>query len=632
MTTKTSLPRSRQEHNTREVEPFTAYLAMIDFIDNEMPNLGSLAELRTALVIWRQTHGWGKLTDSIGITQFVKKTASDPKAISRALSGWRQGGKTGAPLAEQIGVVRRQTRETAGDLARTQYTWPINRRVREKLKQVPEKKAVNGGGGVQLPPTPDNWAGDSPENGGGWGTITPHGGVQLPPTQTITLQAVTSRADATASVAGFSSEEIYKEESSSSGFFIQAAREETEAKHDDDEIPFSENENPTPEPAARVELPADEDENLPAETETSKTPDLVATVPTVTSPEDRGAALDYARDALWASVASSRAKSEGITQTAALKTTKAPDKSITSDILAAFQCPEDFETWIADTESRNLANKAREPHAPYALYRQDAKIRAEDIADDRVKAERLAVEEQAAEVQRAEEQRARAEFMATAMDPVAAIAAVDGGARKVADALQKRFKRLGTPVSPNDVMRAAREYWKCPSCRDGLVGTALERTLTFCDCMAGEELKHEDAQRPGREIEHAHSSVKNKLVAAAQTISMHLADAIEGSTITETPSELVFDVPKGYRLYFIDPGFRKVLKIAGEQRPVRLAWEAAPKPPEGFERWFLEPETAVATGRPPITQADVERELAKRQQRKPPAMEPIGDWIGGAVQ
>jgi hypothetical protein len=60
---------------------------------------------RTALVIWRQTHGWGKLTGSIGIAQVAKRTATDAKAIQRALSGKRPGGRKDRPLKEKIGIV-----------------------------------------------------------------------------------------------------------------------------------------------------------------------------------------------------------------------------------------------------------------------------------------------------------------------------------------------------------------------------------------------------------------------------------------------------------------------------------------------------------------------------------------------
>jgi len=135
--------------DVREVDTFAAYLAIIDFIDNDMPKLRSIAELRTALVIWRQTHGWHKLSDQIGITQLAKKTQTDPKAIGRALSGKRPGGKAGTPLAEKIGIFRQQERDAAGDLARTPYTWPINDRVRAQLEKATESRPTASGVGAR---------------------------------------------------------------------------------------------------------------------------------------------------------------------------------------------------------------------------------------------------------------------------------------------------------------------------------------------------------------------------------------------------------------------------------------------------------------------------------------------------
>jgi hypothetical protein len=165
--------------------------------------------------------------------------------------------------------------------------------------------------------------------------------------------------------------------------------------------------------------------------------------------------------------------------------------------------------------------------------------------------------------------------MASPIDPVTAIASVEGGGVRVVEILKKRFTRLGTPISPNEVAAATRAYRDCKQCASrGLIGGALDRTRRFCECMAGEELAAEDPERPAREIEHAHANVKNRLAAAAQTVSVYLADAIEASDVTETPSEVVFDAPKSYRFYFSDRQFPDVFRVAGEQRTVRLAWLA----------------------------------------------------------
>lgn len=172
--------------DTREVDYFTACLTMVDFIDHEMPKLGSIAELRAALLIWRKTHGWGQLSDQIGVRQLAKAAGTDQKSIARALSGKRPGDKGGAKLAEKIGILSEQGRDAAGDLARTRYTWPINERVQAKLVKAAAKKAarVNGGGGVQFTPTPGVQS-------------APTGGVQFTPTQSSTDQSSTGQSAVT---------------------------------------------------------------------------------------------------------------------------------------------------------------------------------------------------------------------------------------------------------------------------------------------------------------------------------------------------------------------------------------------------------------------------------------------------
>ena len=273
-----------------------------------------------------------------------------------------------------------------------------------------------------------------------------------------------------------------------------------------------------------------------------------------------------------ASVASLKAALEGITQTEALKATKAPDKAITVDILEAFATFDDFLAWVADTENRGLANKARDPGAVYALYRADAKKRAEGIAEERVKAAARFAEEMAEQERLRQEREAREQTLNTPVAPDTAIVTADAEidrlngpensmrlngrrCRAVPGVLKRRLARLGQPITPAAVIEMTREYRQHLLCDGtGMMGYALDRTLRFCVCLEGQELQYEDPERPAREIERVHTSLKNKLVAtAAMVAGPYIADAIEASEITETPSELVFDAPKAYRLYFKDP-------------------------------------------------------------------------------
>src|ERR1035441_7791887 len=292
------------------------------------------------------------------------------------------------------------------------------------------------------------------------------------------------------------------------------------------------------------------------------------------TPADRKTLIEVAQDTLRGSIASIRARYEGITQTAALKATHTPDKEITGDILNAFESFDDFQAWITDTENRGLASKARDPHAVYALYRQDAKIRAEDIHAERLKAEQRATEEAIEDEQQRAAEAAEVKLLDTPLPALQAFGLIQGrlNGHRVPAPLKAALERTGELIAPNALDAAIRGWKRCARCDDGgTVGHAFYRTLAFCTCPAGIEAAYDKgADWPTEEIARVHGSTKDKLVGAARTISVYLGDAIDASNLTETPSELVFDVPKGYRLYFKEKGFSEVFKLAGEQRTIRL--------------------------------------------------------------
>jgi hypothetical protein len=317
--------------------------------------------------------------------------------------------------------------------------------------------------------------------------------------------------------------EEFKEEESSSGFSSTVARE----KNDDDEPTFSEK---------------------------KKTENLDALV-------------SVARDQLRMA----RAESLGVP----VEQVQRPDRAITSKILSVFSDGADFETWLVGTIQRGVARKAKD-NARWGLYATDAKTQAEGIAAERVKKQkRRADEETAAEQRRAVE----AERQRIASTPVAPDWAISTAKREIEipAVLQRHLMRLGQPITPATVIEMVRKYRPHLGCDEtGMMGYAVDGTLRFCNCLEGQELQHEDPERPAREIEGVHTSLKNKLVATALKVAgPHLADAIETSEITETPEVITFDAPKGYRLYFREQLFVAVLEAAGETRAVRLKWQEA---------------------------------------------------------
>lgn len=197
----------------------------------------------------------------------------------------------------------------------------------------------------------------------------------------------------------------------------------------------------------------------------------------------------------------------------------------------------------------------------------------------------------------AEAEAERERIEAIAVPPDEAIAAAAEEVRKaphtfrgylfdVPEPIKRRLRRVGALVSPADVLQMVREYRLCKDCGDsGLIGSALERTRTFCGCIAGEELRHEEPDRPAREIEHAHASLKNKLVATAHANHWpFLADALENSTVSDDGAAVVVDADPRWRLALVMRGsipsedlLRCVELVTGAR--VRLAW-ADPQQPE----------------------------------------------------
>jgi hypothetical protein len=290
--------------------------------------------------------------------------------------------------------------------------------------------------------------------------------------------------------------------------------------------------------------------------------------------EDLEALISVARDQLQAARAADR--------NVPLDEIPRPDRTITIKILEVFAGYADFQTWLQGTVRRHVAQKSRSE--TWGLYLADAQNQAEGIARQRVAEEKAAAEAATAQEQRLAEESERKRAAVSPVPPEQAVAAADaviGQAsfriRGVPEVIKRRLMRLGQPISMAEVIKMTREYRKCTACGDtGLVGSALDKSRRFCECMAGENLAAEDPERPAREIESAHACLKNRMVAAAH--SKHwsfLADAIEASTITEESSELILDAPKLWRLCFSGPDFIEVVQLAGETRSVRLAWKTA---------------------------------------------------------
>ena|ERR1051326_4294831 len=129
------------ERNTRQVDAFTALLSIIDFIDHEMPGMKSLVELKSRLVIWRKTHGFGKVSEEIGAAELARRTKVDKADIKKRLRPHEPHELAGIKVEPQ----------RAGDVQlRTVYSLPVNDRVRAQLA----KAKLTTDAKKQNPPTP----------------------------------------------------------------------------------------------------------------------------------------------------------------------------------------------------------------------------------------------------------------------------------------------------------------------------------------------------------------------------------------------------------------------------------------------------------------------------------------------
>jgi hypothetical protein len=121
------MTNSASQSSAREIGAFAAYVAILDFIDHAMPGVRTLGELRTLLVIWRKTHGWGKLSEKIGTTELEKRTNLDRGTVRRSVQKIAQG--------SDITVESSKLKVDSGAEVhrRKRFTWPINSRVKAKL-------------------------------------------------------------------------------------------------------------------------------------------------------------------------------------------------------------------------------------------------------------------------------------------------------------------------------------------------------------------------------------------------------------------------------------------------------------------------------------------------------------------
>ena len=174
-------------------------------------------------------------------------------------------------------------------------------------------------------------------------------------------------------------------------------------------------------------------------------------------------------------------------------------------------------------------------------------------------------------------------------------------------------------ISPGDLRIAANGWQPCRTCKNvGIFGSALKRTLAFCECDIGQQERLDRGDDYIRdEIRRVHADFKSKLVQACRELRLDFT----GDSLEREQTEIV----EHDRLVEIRPvpdwhiccnqqDIEKCLQYVGDRRRVRVivAMESAQPPREQRSNRPIGP---------PITQEDIDRVLAGRFRKMPERIE-----------
>jgi len=109
-----------------------------------------------------------------------------------------------------------------------------------------------------------------------------------------------------------------------------------------------------------------------------------------------------------------------------------------------------------------------------------------------------------------------------------------------------KHNRTNEPIPPNELQRKISGWKCCPDCRDkGIIGTALEQTLAFCNCPAGIEKTYvKGADWPAQEIARVHADAKSLLVAACHALRFSsTGDTLADSNVSKSGGMLQIQLP-----------------------------------------------------------------------------------------
>jgi hypothetical protein len=314
----------------------------------------------------------------------------------------------------------------------------------------------------------------------------------------------------------------------------------------------------------------------------------------------------------------------------------APDRAITIQILEVFADGADAQKWVESTIRRGLARKSRS--ATWGIFLADAKNHETQIRLDRERAEEAEKERQ---LKRDREQ-ALAAYAAAALDiPVPFPHAYEQIKREkgchVPKPLRVRLRRIGELIAPNELHRQSLSWQECNACKDtGILGTALDRDLRFCGCLAGDEAKfpaenpeippkerlHKGPDWPAEEIARVHATTKSLLVEAYGELdgntAQFIANMIESAEVVDDGKQITIHPakPKDTEWLYLDVLYGVMSRVGLADRSVEVKGKhtAAFDPAKPAPAAPSEPQRKPAPTAPP----EPERQTTEAAPPEPP--------------
>lgn len=558
------LDESKPKRTIREIDTFTSQLVILDFIDNEMPHLRSVTDVKIALVLLRKTLGWGRQSEEIGATELALRAGVDKDVLKDRIS----------LLCAKLGVERQeQTGETkSGNTIRlrTRYHWPINERVRKLLD-----KTVGTGVGAIRPPRR--------------GESNPQGGASFPPTQSSTSESYSLESDKRASE---------KTKGIAQTTELPPAGPSPSSKPENQTLPGIPEAKSKPDASKKN---PDQETSSGEYEEFQSTAEDVESISAVLKARGVKVPSEVILNQMLRLAAELNINAVGLARFIAFKCeTRSPE-------IAGFflkSIPEDMPHWAHKHGAQYILNRRGGSHKRAPSCESGGTLGV--VETDNIKSGFLAHRDDRHQ-----------QLMNTPVLLADAIVILNSEVRERKATVSPRFLwlmgRTVNEITPAELIGLAIAWRTCRRCGDGgIVGSPLKGTLNFCDCRIGqqERLDRGDSHI-GFEIERVNATLKSRLVQACRELKHDFTgDAIEqNDTTVAEQSDLIEICPGvGVDICCNEQDLKRALQYLGDNRGVRV------------ERLKKSAHKPSPLQKKPITWEDMDRIAAEHRLKQAPAL------------